>query len=88
MLYFTLELDTKCMPMYNLPDVYSTTSTVPSTANLQVVAACSVWLSVNTGSQSWFNTTFNSILVTLWRPLLLVKEAIGPGENPRPVISH
>ena len=41
------------MPMYNLPDVYSTTSTVPSTANLQVVAACSVWLSVNTGSQSW-----------------------------------
>jgi hypothetical protein len=40
------------MPMYNLPDVYSTTSTVPSTANLQVVAACSVWLSVNTGSQS------------------------------------
>jgi hypothetical protein len=24
------------MPMYNLPDVYSTTSTVPSTANLQV----------------------------------------------------
>jgi hypothetical protein len=40
--------------MYNLPDVYSTTtSTVPSTANLQVVAACSVWLSVNTGSQSW-----------------------------------
>jgi hypothetical protein len=29
------------------------TSTVPSTANLQVVAACSVWLSVNTGSQSW-----------------------------------
>jgi hypothetical protein len=36
-----------------LPDVYSTTSTVPSTANLQVVAACSVWLSVNTGSQSW-----------------------------------
>jgi hypothetical protein len=35
------------MPMYNLPDVYSTTSTVPSTANLQVVAACSVWLSVN-----------------------------------------
>jgi hypothetical protein len=29
------------MPMYNLPDVYSTTSTVPSTANLQVVAACS-----------------------------------------------
>jgi hypothetical protein len=35
--------------MYNLPDVYSTTSTVPSTANLQVVAACSVWLSVNTG---------------------------------------
>jgi hypothetical protein len=46
-------LDTKCMPMYNLPDVYSTTSTVPSTANLQVVAACSVWLFVNTGSQSW-----------------------------------
>jgi hypothetical protein len=45
--------DTKCMPMYNLPDVYSTTSTVPSIANLQVVAACSVWLSVNTGSQSW-----------------------------------
>jgi hypothetical protein len=41
------------MPMYNLPDVYSKTSTVPSTANLQVVAACSVWLSVNTGSQSW-----------------------------------
>ena len=41
------------MPMYNLPDVYSTTSTVPSTANLQVVAACSVWLSLNTGSQSW-----------------------------------
>ena len=41
------------MPMYNLPDVYSTTSTVPSTANLQVVAACCVWLSVNTGSQSW-----------------------------------
>jgi hypothetical protein len=39
------------MPMYNLPDVYSTTSTVPSTENLQVVAACSVWLSVNTGSQ-------------------------------------
>jgi hypothetical protein len=38
------------MSMYNLPDVYSTTSTVPSTANLQVVAACSVWLSVNTGS--------------------------------------
>jgi hypothetical protein len=37
------------MPMYNLPDVYSTTSTVPSTANLQVVAACSVLLSVNTG---------------------------------------
>ena len=31
--------------MYNLPDVYSTTtSTVPSTANLQVVAACSVWV--------------------------------------------
>ena len=28
-----------------------------------------------------FNTTFNSILVTLWRSLLLVKEAIGPGEN-------
>jgi hypothetical protein len=24
------------MPMYNLPDVYSTTNTVPSTANLQV----------------------------------------------------
>ena len=41
------------MPMYNLPDVYSTTSTVPCTANLQVVAAWSVWLSVNTGSQSW-----------------------------------
>jgi hypothetical protein len=41
------------MPMYNLPDVYSiTTSTVPSTANVQVDAACSVWLSVNTGSQS------------------------------------
>jgi hypothetical protein len=33
--------------------VFYTTSTVPSTANLQVVAACSVWLSVNTGSQSW-----------------------------------
>jgi hypothetical protein len=43
-----------CMPMYNLPDVYSTTSTVPSTANLHVVAACSMWLSVNTGSQSWW----------------------------------
>ena len=28
--------------LYNLPDVYSTTSTVPSTANLQVVAACSM----------------------------------------------
>ena len=28
-----------------------------------------------------FNTTFNSILVTLWQSLLLVKEAIGPGEN-------
>jgi hypothetical protein len=28
-----------------------------------------------------FNTTFNSILVTLWRSLLLVKEAVGPGEN-------
>ena len=41
------------MPMYNLPDVYSTTSTVPSAANLQVVAACSMWLSVNTGSQFW-----------------------------------
>ena len=40
--------------MYNLPDVYSTTSTVPSTANLQVVAACSMWLSVNIGSQSWW----------------------------------
>ena len=48
------ELDTKCMPVYNLPDVYSTTSsTVLSTANLQVVAACSMWFSVNTGSQSW-----------------------------------
>jgi hypothetical protein len=35
------------MPMYNLPDVYSTTSTVPSSGNLQVVAAWSVWLSVN-----------------------------------------
>jgi hypothetical protein len=47
--------DLSYMPMYNLPDVYSTTtSTVPSTANLQVVAACSVWLSVNTGSQSWW----------------------------------
>jgi hypothetical protein len=41
------------MPMYNLPDVYSTTITVPSTTNVQVVTACSVWLSVNTGSQSW-----------------------------------
>lgn len=45
------------MPMYNLRllrDVYSTTtSTVPSTANLQVVAAYSMWLSVNTGLQSW-----------------------------------
>jgi hypothetical protein len=41
------------MPMYNLPDVYSiTTSTVPSTTNVQVDAACSVWLSVNTGPQS------------------------------------
>ena len=40
--------------MYNVPDVYSTTtSTVSSSANVQVVAACSVWLSVNTGSQSW-----------------------------------
>jgi hypothetical protein len=46
-------LQEKCIPMYNLPDVYSTTSTVPSTANLQVVAACSMWFSVNTGSQSW-----------------------------------
>jgi hypothetical protein len=42
------------MPMYNLPDVYSTISTVPSTSNVQVVAACSVWLSVNTGSPSWW----------------------------------
>ena len=41
------------MPMYNLPDVFSiATGTIPSIANVQVDAACSVWLSVNTGSQS------------------------------------
>jgi hypothetical protein len=28
-----------------------------------------------------FNTTFNNIAVISWRPVLLVEETSGPGEN-------
>jgi hypothetical protein len=33
-----------------------------------------------------FNTTFNNISVTPWRPVLLVEETKVPGENHRPAI--
>ena len=35
-----------------------------------------------------FNTTFNNILVILWRSDLLVEETGVPRENHRPVASH
>jgi len=35
-----------------------------------------------------FNATFNNISVISWRPVLLVEETGGPGENHRPFASH
>ena len=35
-----------------------------------------------------FNATFNTILVLLWRSILLVEETGVPRENHRPVASH
>jgi hypothetical protein len=35
-----------------------------------------------------FNAIFNNISAILWRSVLLVEEAGGPGENHRPVASH
>ena len=35
-----------------------------------------------------FNTTFDNILVILWRSVLFVEEIGVPGENHRPVESH
>jgi hypothetical protein len=35
-----------------------------------------------------FKATFNIISVILWRPVLLVEDTGGPGENHRPVASH
>ena len=35
-----------------------------------------------------FNTTFNNILVTSWRSVLLVEETRVPEENYRPVTSR
>ena len=35
-----------------------------------------------------FNATFNNISVKSWRPVLLVDETGGPGENHRPAASH
>jgi len=35
-----------------------------------------------------FNTTFNNISITLWRPILLLEETRVPRENNRPAASH
>jgi hypothetical protein len=71
--------------MYNLPDVYSTTSTVPSTSNLQVVATCSVWLSVNTGSQSWGYCVDSVVIVFVGCQLF--KESMDILMSPEPSTS-
>ena len=35
-----------------------------------------------------FSATLNNILVISWRPVVVVTETGGPGENHRPVTSH
>jgi len=35
-----------------------------------------------------FNDTFNNILVTSWRSILLLEETGASGENHRPVVNH
>jgi hypothetical protein len=35
-----------------------------------------------------FNTTFNNILASSWRSVLLMEKTEAPGENHRPAASH
>ena len=35
-----------------------------------------------------FNATFNNISAISWRSVLLVKETVVPGENPKPAAIH